>query len=351
MTVTAGCASSGGSESADQAEGAADANGARVLNVEVAPVVVTRFVDYIRLTGEAEALHDVTVSAEEAGRVARFAVRKGARVAEGQVIAKIDDAVLAAQVDETRAAADVAREQYERQQRLWEEDRIGSEIALLQLRSASDAAAARLRVLEERLARTEIRAPVAGVLDDEYVEVGEMVAPGTPVVRIVAVRQVKIVGGVPERFALDVQPGDSAVVTLDALGDQEYRGRIRYVGASVDPQNRTIPIEILLDNANRLVKPRMVADVQVARRALDDVVVVAQDLVRRTVDGYEVFVVGQVDGRDRAVSRPVTLGASYANRVVIVDGLEAGERLITVGAGLVDDGSFIRIVGAGEGGA
>ncbi|NIM51194.1 MAG: efflux RND transporter periplasmic adaptor subunit [Gemmatimonadales bacterium] len=345
-TAVVGCSRSEGSEAgSDQVVPDEDPTGARVVNVGVTPVELTSFVDYIRIVGEVEAVHDVTISAEESGTIARFFVEKGARLRQGQRIAKIDDAVLKAQVDEARALAELAREQYERQRRLWEEEKIGSEIAYLQLKSSAEAAAARLEMLQARLARTEIRAPVAGIFDEKSVEAGEMVAPGAPVARVVATRQVKIVGGVPERYALTVNPGDSARITLDVLAGREFVGTIQFVGTSVDPRNREFPIEIVLDNPTGLVKPRMLANVQVERARLDSVVVVPQEVVQRTEDGYQVFVVQNHEGGHSALARSVTLGPSHANQVVIESGLTAGDRLITAGHRLVDDGSLVRVIG------
>jgi multidrug efflux pump subunit AcrA (membrane-fusion protein) len=232
-----GCAAAdGGAARAEEVDdGGMDTTGVRVINVGVTPVGRSDFVDFIRIVGEVEAMHDITVSAEEAGPIARFFVAKGARVSRRQVIAKIDDAVLRGQVDEARATAELADEQYERQRRLWEEERIGSEIAYLQARSTAKAADARYRTLLARLERTEVRAPVAGVFDEKYVEIGEMVSPGSPIVRVVAIQQVKVVGGVPERFGLDVREGDTARVTFDVLPGREFAGTIQFVGAAVDP--------------------------------------------------------------------------------------------------------------------
>lgn len=347
-----GCSTADGdevrAELADTSLVQAETAGARVINVEVTAVSLSHFVDFIRITGEVEAMHDVTVSAEETGALARFFVEKGSRVERGQAIAKINDVVLKAQVDEARAVAQLAAEQFERQRRLWEDEKIGSEIAYLEAKSGATAAAARLATLEARLARTVIRAPVTGIFDEKFVEVGEMASPGTPVARVVSVGQVKIVGGVPERFALSVRRGDSARVRLDVLPNREFVGRIDFVGTSVDSRNRTLPIEIVLDNPEGVARPRMVANVQVERARLDSVVVVPQDVIVRTEDGYQVFVVAEQDGRQIARARSVTPGPSYANRVVIETGLRVGDALITLGHRLVDDGSRVRIVNAAE---
>jgi len=347
--VLAGCSPSEGGAANAQEAGPADTAGVRVINVGVTPVARTTFVDYVRIVGEVAAMQDVTLSAEESGTISRFLVEKGARVAAGDVIAKIDDAVLRAQVDEARALAEIAREEYERRRRLWEEDRVGSEIAYLQTKSGAEAANARYRTLHARLDRTEVRAPVSGIFDEKYVEAGELVAPGTRVARVVATAQVKIIGGVPERYSLDIRRGDSAIVTLDILPGRTFVGRIRFVGASVDPDNRTVPVELVLDNPGGALKPQMVANVQVARARLEDVIVVPQELVQRTEQGYQVFVTGDRDGRPVAVARPVELGPSQQNRVVIRSGLSDGDALITTGYRMVDDGSLVRVVEGGEG--
>ncbi len=312
--------------------------------MEVATIAPTDFTSYIRLTGEVEAMNDVTVSAEESGVIERYYVEKGQFVREGQPIAKIRDRVLRAQVEEARASAGLAAERYERQRQLWEEEQIGSEIAYLEAKYQAELQAARLETLEARLERTTLEAPIAGIFDERYVDAGEMVAPGAAVARIVQVSRVKITGGVPERFAASVQPGDSAKIRLAVLPDREFGGTIGFVGKTVDTRNRTFPIEIVMENPGRLIKPHMVANVEIANRRLHGVIVVPQAAILRVEDGYQVFVVRERDGALVAVARPVRLGVSYANQTVVVDGLVPGDRLIVRGQQLVEAGDRVRVV-------
>ncbi len=319
-------------------------DGFKVVNVEVATVEPTTFTDFIRVTGEVEAYSDVTISAQESGAITEFLLARGEHVRRGQIIARIDNEVLTAQVNEARASAELAQEQYERQRRLWEEERIGSEIAYLQAKSQAAVQQARLKTLEARLARTQIRSPVAGVFEEKYLEVGEMAVVGAPVVRVVSVDRLKVNGGVPERFAPWVQRNDRAIITFDILPGREVSGNIGYVGTTVDDRNRTFPVEIVIDNPDGIVKPQMVANVQLERARLTDVVVVPQEVVVRTEFGYQVYVVVEQDGATLAAARPVQLGPAYADRVVVESGLEIGELLIEAGAQLVDNGSRVHIV-------
>jgi membrane fusion protein, multidrug efflux system len=321
---------------------------ARVINVEVRPLETERFVEEIRLTSVALANQDVQVSAEESGVIRQLFVDRGDVVNEGDPIAKIDDRVLSAQVAQARAAAELAEQTWQRRKRLWEEDRVGSEIAYLEARFGAEQSAASLDALEQRLARTVIRAPFQGVLDDRFVDVGAMVSPGDPVARLVDLTPIKVAAGVPERYARDVRVGEEATVEFPALNGQPHTARIRYVGSTVDPQNRTFRIEVEIANPNRLIKPQMVANMAVTRQAVSEAIVVPQDALVRVANGYVVYVLAERNGATVAEARGVTLGPARRNRVVVEQGVMVGEQLIVVGHRSVADGDRVNVVERGE---
>jgi len=345
IAVAAGAAAACGLAEADgEDSGAAEAY-VRIINVEVAPIVPQRFVEEIRLTSVAMANQDVLVAAEESGVIREIYKDRGDRVEEGEAIAKIDDRVLTAQVDQARAAADLAQQTWERRKRLWEEERVGSEIAYLEARYAAEQSAASLAALEERLARTVVRAPFAGVLDERRLDVGAMVSPGTAIGRLIDLNPIKVFAGVPERYAADLHVGDQAELVFESLGQETYSARIRYVGSAVDPQNRTFPIEIALPNPRGLIKPQMVANMAVTRTAVDDAIVLPQDALVRVEDGYVAFVAVERDGVQVAEVRRVELGPSRRNQVVAESGIQPGDRVIVVGQREVEDGDRINVVG------
>jgi RND family efflux transporter MFP subunit len=328
-----------------QADGAPEDEGyTRIINVEVETLENEPFSETIRLTGTVQANRDVIVSAEEAGVVREIVVDKGWWVEAGQALFKLDDELLSAQVAQARALADMARETWDRRKRLWEEDRVGSELVYLEAKYASEQASANLDLLEERLERTTIRAPIPGILDSREVEVGTMVGAGTPVARVVSTNPVKINAGVPERYALDVRPGAQATVSFDVLPGETFQGTISYVGSVVNPRNRTFPLEFKLRNPGGLIKPEMVADVSVMRRELDDVVVIPQEALVRVEDGYVVFLLQDSEGESVAMARPVELGPAQDNRVVILEGLAPGDLLIVVGQQSVASGDRVNVV-------
>lgn len=335
----------GDAEGVEEAEATAPPAFARVINVEVRTIETRPFEEQIRLTGVAWANRDVQVAAEESGTIAEIFVDRGASVSAGQALFRIDDRVLRAQVNQARAQAELAQQTWERRRRLYEEDQVGSELAYLEARSAAQQAQAALESLEARLARTTIRAPFAGVLDQRMVEVGTHVSPGTPVARLVDLDPIKVVAGVPERYAGDVRRGGAAVVLFRVLPDEEYGTTIDYVGSTVNAQNRTFPIEIRMGNPGGLIKPEMVANILVERRALTDAVVVPQDALVRVEGGYVVFVAEETANGLVARVRSVELGPRQNDEVVVESGVEPGDRLVVVGQRSVADGDRINVVG------
>jgi membrane fusion protein, multidrug efflux system len=321
---------------------------ARVINVEVVELERQPFTEVIRITGTVQANHDVTISAEESGVIRALPVEKGTVVRTGQALARIDASLLEAQVREAEARAALAEETWERRRVLFEEDGVGSELAYLEARYQAEQARAALASLEERLQRTVVRAPVDGILEERLVEVGSMVSAGSPVARIVQVDPVKITGGVPERFAAQIRRGTAARVTFDVLRGEEFHTELTYVGATVNPRNRTFPVELVMPNRGRVVKPEMVANIELTRRELEDALVISQDAVIRVEDGFVAFVAVERDGVPVAEVRPLVLGGSQRNRVVVEEGLEAGDRLIVVGQQQVADGDRIQIVARRE---
>ena len=322
----------------------------RVVNVEVVKVGPEVFVDAVSVTGTVEADRDIVVASEEGGVIREVAVAKGRRVAAGQPIAMIDDRLLRAQYDQMQAEARLAEETWQRQRRLWEEDSIGSELSYLQAKYRAETSAASARAAETRLERTTVRAPIAGVLDDRFVEVGSTVAVGSPVARIIDADPLKVVAGVPERYAGQVRTGSAAMVSFES--GAEVEGRVSFVGTAVDGQNRTFEVEVEVPNRSGDLKPGMVANLLVQRGDRMDAILVPRDAVLRGEAGYIVYVVEQSEGSmPVAVARIVRTGSGAAGRVVIEEGLNEGDRVIITGQQQVAAGDRVRITNAVEGGA
>ncbi|WP_228350316.1 efflux RND transporter periplasmic adaptor subunit [Rhodocaloribacter litoris] len=352
--VLSGCARSEDASAAEEA--AAPLPGKRTVRVETLVLAPASFTEIVELTGAVETAFDATLSAETAGTILSLAPL-GQAVRQGTVVAELDAELARAAVEQARAQVEAAQAQYElaedtfrRQEPLYR-DSIISAIEFENVRTQRNQAKAQLAQAraalsqaEEQLRQTRIRAPFAGTVEAHLVEVGEQVMPGTPVVRLVNTDRVKVVAGVPERYANDIEAGTPVEVGFKAYGMARRPARVTFAGRVINPQNRTFRIEIELDNRDGRLKPEMIAEVYLTRATYENRLVVPQTAVLRDENGQTMYVVEQEEAQRVARRRTVTLGPSYGGRVVVEEGLEPGDEVIVVGQTKVTEGDAVEVV-------
>ena len=303
----------------------------------IAPAVVE---DAILLTGRIEPLEELTVSAEASGEIEWLEVDVGDRVKEGQELARIDTARLQTVYDQAAARKNLAAQELARMRNL-EKGGIASPQNLDQASAESDMAAADLSAAKIQLEKSRVYAPMAGIISQRTRRQGEFTDNGSPLLRIVQVDRVKTLVGVPERdinrFALD----DEVHLTLDALPDRTFTGRIGKLPPTADLATRTFVAEILLDNPEGLLKPGMTARVRMVREIFPDAVAVPLFAVL-TLENQR-FVMVEEGGVARV--RPVELGVLQGDMVHVKSGLAAGDRLIVTGQRDLRDGRRVTVTG------
>ncbi|OZC03774.1 efflux RND transporter periplasmic adaptor subunit [Rubricoccus marinus] len=210
-------------------------------------------------------------------------------------------------------------------------------------RSQVNAAQAGVQSAQAQLSNTRIVAPFGGVVEARLQEPGELASPGAPVVRLVASGGLTVKAGIPERYAGDIEVGTQVRVIPSAYGAEPRGGRVTFVGTAIDPQSRTFPVEIAVENGDRTLKPDMVVRLQVAREVLQDAIVVPQEAVIRDERGTSVFVaVTDANGRSVAERRPVELGPNAGDRIVLLSGVSSGDRIIVSGQTSLNDGDLVK---------
>lgn len=360
LLFLAGCGSDGQDAGGPAAPAGVVAE--RALPVVVVAAERTVFEEVVQMTGTIEAPHDATLSAESAGTL-RTLLPLGAVVRRGQVVAQVDpalaDAALAqaeAGLGAAQAQLDLAEDQFRRQEPLYRDSIISAlefEIVRAQRASAQAQVAqarAALAQAREHRARTRIVAPFDGTVEAHLADRGAQVAPGAPVIRLISASTVTVRAGVPERYAGDIGVGSTVVVTPQAYDLPPRRAVVVFAGQSIDPQSRTFPIEVSLDNREGRLKPQMMVRLEVTRRTLAEVIAIPMSAVVRDERGTSVFV---VEGGEVPVARlrPVTLGPTGGGRVVISQGLEPGATVVIQGQTTLADGDAVQIAGGRRGDA
>ncbi|MCB2205954.1 efflux RND transporter periplasmic adaptor subunit [bacterium] len=309
------------------------------VSIRIDEIEPQEFTQVIEITGAVASDGDVMVPADEGGRVLNWRVPLGAHVQSGQVLVQLDSALLRSAYDAALAQYNIAQTSYEKQARVYEEQGI-SELQLKTLQYQRDAAKAGMELARERLQRCSVRSPISGVLNQRLVEKGEMSAPGMPIAHVVNTSSIKLKAGIPERYASAFRTGDPVTFTVDAIAGKEFNGKITFVGAAVNTDNRTIPVEVHVSNAGGGLKPSMIADMTVRLRARENSIVVPEDyIIKNDMDSFVVYI--EQDGK--AVEREVKIGGSSRGNVLILDGLRIGDRLITTGQQHVSDGQPVMV--------
>ncbi|MDE2051416.1 MAG: efflux RND transporter periplasmic adaptor subunit [Gammaproteobacteria bacterium] len=310
----------------------------------------------VTFTGTIEARHQLPIgNSGDTGRIVAVYVQVGDNVRRGQVLAKLDDSVLAPQVAQLTAALDQARAQaalsateYRRGVAAGPAGGLSSQdIEKLQAASIMDAAnikvvGAQLAVMRAKLALTRIVAPVDGIVLTRDAEVGQIAGSGgTPLFELEDAGQVEMIGQVAEQDMADLKVGQSAAVYL--IGDpQPFVGRIWLLGAVIDPQSRLGEVRIAL-TPNPALRPGAFARSQVtlarARRP-----VLPQTAVMADNDGSYVYVISR-DGQVQR--RAVSVGSVIPAGVVITEGLSGRERVVSMDGGFLHSGEKVTVAPAG----
>lgn len=311
----------------------------QAITVRVQEVQPVPYAEVLNATGIVKAYEDVMLSPEEGGVIKEWKVEKGQRVSKGQVLALLKDDILQASYEAALAQYKLAELNYSKQQTIYTEQAI-SEMQLKSSEYNRDAAKAQADLMLARLERSKLRSPINGILNDRFVDEGEFAPPAVPVAHIVNVSLVKVVADVPERYAGSVTVGAQVRVMVDALGTDTLVSKVSFVGAAVSPNNRTLPVEIIVPNHHQRLKPEMVARVQIIRSKRQAAILVSETILQQ-VDRHRTVV--YVERNGVAEERVVKIGSRQNGMAEIVDGLKPGDRVIVSGFQKLVNGQPVQV--------
>ncbi len=320
--------------------------GARVHLVEVT-AAATRPLSHVAVrSGTLRVRQEVKLFNQEEGRVAELAVREGDAVARDQLLVRLDDTLILADLDKAVATRDQARFNLERLRSLMGK-RLVSEDELSRGETQLRVAEAEEQVLRTRLAFTRLRAPFDGVIAERHVEPGDVIPRFTHVLTVVDLDTLYTSVEVSELLIPSLSVGQPASVRVDALGDREFEGRIERIHPTIDPRTRQGVIEVALTPVPEGAQPGQLCRVTLESPPVPRRVVPFTSL-RRDNDGEYVFVVGS---DAVAARRAVNTGLRIGSEVELLDGVGEGEAVVTRGFLGLRDGLEVKVVDASAAGS
>lgn len=315
--------SSCGSKNPDPPPRAAAA--AAALTVEGIIVQPQPLENVVRSSGTVLASESVDLVAEAAGRIEKIAFAEGAHVKKNDLLVRINDDDLQAQLKKTELQIQLASEQAKRQKQLFDINGISQEQYDIAVNQVNTLKADRDNLLA-MIRKREIRAPFDGRIGLRYVSEGSYVSPATRIASIQKVDLLKVDFSVPEKYSGQVLVGDVVQFKSEET-KQQFTGRLYAIEPKIDPTTRTLQLRAVVDNKNEAILPGSYVQIELNLKKIPNAILIPTQAIIPVLRGQTVFV--QKNGA--AVSVPVKTGVRTASMVQITEGLSSGDTVLTTG--------------------
>ncbi len=310
-----------------------------VVPVEIAAITIGDIAAYFTGTATIEAEDETEVVAKVGGVVEKILVEEGDYVKAGDVIAKLDDEKIAVQLEQARANLQKLKSAYDRYKDLHEKQLVSTEV-FQQSRYEYEHQQAVYDLAKLDLDYTSIRTPISGVVAERLVKVGNMIIPNQAVYRVTSRDPLIAVLHVPERQLPRLRVGQKAMLHVDALGRQEFEGRIDRISPIVDPGTGTVKVTVEVHDKTRQLRPGMFARLKIIYNVHSGVLMAPKDAILAEDRESAVFVV-----RDSVAYRQfIEIGYENSTHVEILVGLTPGDTVVTTGKGSLKDSTRVDIV-------
>ena len=307
--------------------------------VSVLTIKDTVFNHYLEIQGNVDTKENILVQPEFGGTLTALNVKAGQRVSKGQILGKVDDAGMSQQLASIENQYALAKTTFERQKNLWDK-KIGSEIQFLQAQTQMISAQKSVAQMRAQVAKTVIRAPFSGTIDEVFVERGQVVAPSPQgLMRIVNLSNMYVSTTVPETYIGKLKVGTVVDVFLTSLG-KTYKGKVRQVANFINPSNRSFGIEVSVPNPDNLLRPNQVAKLKIIDYTVTNAIIVPTNVVQEDGEHNKfVFIATNISGKKGVAKKVlVKVGKSSDNVTEILSGLTANYVIVTEGANTIADG-------------
>ena len=283
------------------------------------------FANTLSLSGSIEANEQVQLRSEVSGIAEKIYFTEGTKVTKGQVLIKINDVELRAQLNQAQTRQNLASENARRAKLLFEKEAISREeydIATADYKTAQ----AQTQLINAQIAKTSIRVPFSGTIGLRSISPGTFVTPETLIATLVNSSQIKITFSIPEKYASQVKNNATLNFTVAGRGDT-FQAKIYALEPAVDEATRTLRVRALAQNPEGKLLPGTFANVILPLDKIDDAFLIPTEAIVPVQGGKKVFV--SENGKAKEVK--VQTGTRTDKDIVVLEGLKEGDTVITTG--------------------
>lgn len=306
-------------------------------------VTPQEFNHYTSFQGTVKTMKNINVYPEMPGQLLEVVVVEGQKVEKDQVLARIDDGGLVAQLAQAKSQLLLSETLFNRQERLWSQN-IGSEIQFLQAKTQFESAQKAVDALGLQAEKAVVRAPFDGTVDQIFKEPGTIVAPGmgSELFRVVNLNEVYVEVEVPETHITSIGEGSKVRVSLPAIGE-EVEALVARLSKVINPSNRSFSVEIPVINKNGFIRPNLMASVAINDYSNKEAIMIPQSIVSENAEGEQYcFELEKSNEGYVAKRRIIQTGKTSKDFIEVLNGVENGALLITEGAKKVSDNQPVK---------
>jgi membrane fusion protein (multidrug efflux system) len=311
--------------------------------VEAAAVIKGPLTEQVTAVGSLRSDESVVISSEIAGRINEVHFKEGTPVERGAPLITLDDSVYQAELHQAEAKRLLAEQSNQRVTELFSR-KIAAASTKDEAESNLAVSNAAMELAKAHIDKTRIVAPFAGIVGLRQVSVGEYITPGQALVGLDAIEQIKVDFKVPEKYLPTVHTGQLIEIKVDAYPGQTFKGEVYAIDPRVDIEGRSVFIRARVPNKEQQLRPGQFARVTLIHEVKPDALTVPEAAI--VPKGEDQFVFKVVDGKAQ-LSR-VSIGTRREGRVELVEGVAAGELVITAGQLKIRDGAAVTVVQAQE---
>ena len=312
--------------------------------VAIEPVAPNSFTHYVDLQGKIDAENVGYVAPRgQGGQVRALYVKQGQYVKKGQLLMKLDDAMVRTQLDQLNSQLAFQQDLYKRQQNLWKEG-IGTEVQLTSARQNVISLQKQIASVKEQLSLSNVYAPISGVAEEVNVRVGEFFSPQSAAmpgtgIRIVNTGTLKVVADVPENYLGKIGVGSTIQVQLPNT-NRVIDTKVKVAGKVIDPSKRSFYIEAPVPSDPDF-KPNQIAVVKIQDYATSNALTIPLSTLQNDESGKFVMVAEKEGGKLVARKHKIIVGELYGDRLEVKSGLQPGDQLITEGFQSLYEGQLL----------
>lgn len=309
----------------------------RPMNVNGVVVQPTSFANKLTVTGSIDPNEEVRIISEVSGIVKGIFFQEGSTVKKGQILVKIDDSELKAQLAQALTRQNLASENERRAGLLLQKEAISQEeydIASADFRSAKS----QTQLIRAQIAKTVVTAPFSGKIGLRNVSAGEYLTPTIVVSNLVNINPLKITFSIPEKYSSQVKV--NTVITFTVAGSSQlYTAKVYAIEPRIESTTRTLQLRARADNASGALVPGSFASISLPLATIPDAILVPTEAIVPVQEGKKVFVTDS--GKVKEIM--VETGTRTENEILITSGLKVGDTVLTTGIMAVKDGAKVNV--------